>query len=290
MIDRDLENEQVEGEIGLVIDYKPGQSRALDVLGGAMALIQSLDDLDRALLSSVNTELEPVSILNDVQHSSLKLLLARVLKKVPDEHLNGLEWKKWVGGILVKGKHGLLKKLDADAPQIAAEIAKLEPFYKSAPGLAGYEVPRVQDVQIALKNISRARSLLPTDGVVVQTELGDIVLPYSNLMAENPESPAVVTSRVNRGREFLKIRYADMLGRAQWTVLRNGKNARVDIMHQDWLNAYHQRTVVLLPGDSIDCTFEETVDYDAENTEINRRLSIVEVHSIHSPPSQRALI
>lgn len=75
-MDRQLDQEPVEGEIGLVIDYTPGQSRALDVLSGAMALISSLDALDSALLSSISTELEPVSILNDVQHSSMKMLLA----------------------------------------------------------------------------------------------------------------------------------------------------------------------------------------------------------------------
>ena len=67
-MERFLETQTVEGEISLVIDYQPGKALALDVLQGAMKLIESLDALDRALLSSVDSALEPVSILNYIQH------------------------------------------------------------------------------------------------------------------------------------------------------------------------------------------------------------------------------
>lgn len=66
-MDRDLGIESVEGEIALVISYQPGKSEALSVLAGAMRLIESLDALDHCLLSSIDSTLEPVSILNDVQ-------------------------------------------------------------------------------------------------------------------------------------------------------------------------------------------------------------------------------
>ncbi len=119
----------IEGEVGLVIDYEPGKSEALTVLQSAMRLIQGLDALDHALLSSINTSLEPVSILNDVQHSSLKMLLKRVLKAVPDDALGSLEWRAWVGGILVKGKHKLLAKLDSPNEEIQSTLNELKQDY-----------------------------------------------------------------------------------------------------------------------------------------------------------------
>ena len=115
-MDRTLNMESVEGEIALIIEYVPGESEAITVLQGAMRLIESLDGLDHCLLSSINTSLEPVSILNDVQHSSLKILLARALKRIPDDLVSNLDWKKWVGGLLVKGKYKLLEHIDSDAP------------------------------------------------------------------------------------------------------------------------------------------------------------------------------
>ena len=288
-MDRHLSNEAVEGEIGLVIDYVPGQSSALEVLGGAMALIQSLDSLDRALLSTVDSELEPVSVLNDVQHSSLKILLARVLRKVPDEHLTGLEWKKWVGGLLVKGKHLLLQKLDADAPEIERKLVELEPEYKAAPQLLGYEPPKVSKVKAALREVSKARNTLNDHKVIFQSELGDITLGAGGASDQEVIDTSIDATVTNKVREFLKIRYPDMLGHAQWTVMRGGRSARVEILHEAWLDDYHSRLFTILPGDSLDCTFEETIEYDAERNEVDRKISVIEVHGVITPPQQSTM-
>ena len=289
-MDRYLPNEALEGEIGLIIDYVPGKSAALDVLGGAMALVQSLDSLDRALLSTINTELEPVSILNDVQHSSLKILLARVLRKMPDEHLTSLEWKKWIGGLLVKGKHSLLKKLNADTPEIERKLKELDADYKAAPLLLGYDPPKVSKVKAALQEVSHARNTIKEHSVTIQSELGDIVLGDGDTNNLVVIDSSVVTTITNKGREFLKVRYPDMLGHAQWTVLRGGRMTRVEILHQTWLSDYHARSFTILPGDSLDCSFEESIDYDAQRNEVDRKISIIEVHEVVSPPEQQRLI
>ncbi len=288
-MERTLE-EAVEGEIGLVIEYKPGESKALDVLSGAMALIASLDSLDAALLSSISTELEPISVLNDVQHSSLKILLKRVLRSVPDDHLHEMEWKKWLGGLLVKAKHALLQKLDADSPEIEAELRSLEPDYKAAPRLVGYHPPTVREVQGALREVSRARTTLGTQKVFVQTELGDISLQLPPQDSNPPIEGDVHRTVTNRLREFLKVRYPDMLGQAQWTVIRNGRSTRVEILHVGWLEAYHARKSAILPGDSLDCTFEESVNYDVQGNELERKISVIEVHAVISPPTQLGIL
>ena len=288
--ERVLETEKVEGEISLVIDYVAGKSVAVDVLRGAMELVESLDRLDGILLSSVDTSLEPVSILNDVQHSSLKLMLARALRKVPDNHLGSLEWKKWVGELLVKGKYLLLQQIDGDAPAIQQVMMQLEPDYKRAPvGLIGYSPPSVVDVQDALESVAAARSNFPGQGVTIQTELGDVQLPdrVQNVAAALiGESESSVT---NGGVEFFKIKAPDYLGNAQWMVVRNGRQMKVDMLHQAWLNAYQDRKIPLLPGDSLECRYEETVRYDSAHNEVDRRLSIIEVGKVISPQVQRPL-
>lgn len=290
-MDRHLETQSIEGEIALVIAYQPGKSEALAVLAGAMRLIESLDALDHCLLSSIDSSLEPVSILNDVQHSSLKVLLARALRKVPDEHIASLDWKKWLGGLLVKGKHKLLQTVDADAPEVRRVLAELEVDYKAAPGgLIGYTPPTVADVREALDGVAKARATLPGQRVTIQTELGDIDL----LEAAAPETvPALQGPQqtiTNSGIEFFKVKAPDMLGTAQWTVLRNSRATRVDMLHQRWLDAYHARQHNILPGDSLKCRFEETVVYDAAGNELDRKLAIIEVIDVITPPVQQPLI
>lgn len=278
--------EAVEGEIGLVIEYRPGEAKALDVLGGAMSLIASLDTLDSTLLSSISTELEPVSILNDVQHSSLKILLKRVLLSVPDGHLRDMDWKKWLGALLVKGKHLLLQQLDADAPEIENTLRELQTDYRSAPGrLIGYEPPKVRDVQEALRGVARARTTLDVPRVVIQTELGDVSLHANAPEPALPVDGEVVRTLTNRGREQFKVRYPDLLGQAQWTVLRGGRPTRIEILHNAWLDGFHARKNSILPGDSLDCSFEESVSYDAHGNEVERKISVIEVHGVISPPT-----
>ena len=196
-MERTLQIESVAGEIALVIDYQPGQSEAVAVLAGAMRLIESLDRLDRCLLSSIDTTLEPVSILNDVQHSSLKILLARALRKLPDDQIGSGDWKKWMGALLVKGKHMLLQKIDATPAEVQQTLEKLEADYNSAPNTtAGYQPPRVSEAQEALRQVAAARESIPDSKVVVQTELGDIELPRQPTVPE-PPPPAEESLSVN---------------------------------------------------------------------------------------------
>lgn len=289
-MERQLEAQTVEGEIGLVINYQPGKVLAVNVLQAAMGMIEALDKLDAVLLSSVDTALEPVSVLNDVQHSSLKMLLARALRNTPDELIGNLDWKKWVGGLLVKGKYKLLARLDADAPEIQRVLVELEPEYKSPSNLIGYKPPTVLDVLDALDGVSKARSALPGQVVKVQTELGDIDLPEV-MSAASTEIHDLEHGEtvINRGIEFFKVKSPDMIGASQWVVLRNNRSTRVDMLHQGWLEAYHRREHAVLPGDSLKCHFEERIQYDAAGNEIERKLFIVEVLAVITPPVQSAL-
>lgn len=290
-MERILESQTVEGEIGLVIDYEPGKASAVHVLQSAMNMIEALDKLDSALMSSIDSSLEPVSVLNDVQHSSLKLLLARGLRKLPDEHLKSMDWKKWVGALLVKGKYKLLQNLDADAPEVRQILIELEPDYKAAPGgLVGYTPPMVSDVIDALDGISKVRASMPHNAVTIQTELGDVVLPETTIVVESLSNDAVQQTVTNTGIEFFKVKAPDMIGSAQWSLLRNNRTIKVDMLHQNWIDAYHRREHSILPGDSLKCQFEETITYDSAGNELDRKLAIIEVLAVISPPSQINLI
>lgn len=285
-MERLLEEQTVEGEVGLVIDYQAGRVLATDVLQAAMGMIHALDRLDATLLSSVDTSLEPVSVLNDVQHSSLKMLLARALRNMPNDQLNSLDWKRWVGGLLVKGKYLLLQKIDADAPEIQFVLSQLEEDYKQPPArLFGYKAPSVFEVREALDGVARARSALPGQLVKVQTELGDVYIPETEV-APIAVSDALEAAETvcNTGVEFFKVKSPDLLGSAQWTVLRNNRSVKVDLLHKAWLEAYHRREYAIQPGDSLKCKYEEIVKYDAVGNELERRLAIVEVLEVITPP------
>ncbi len=281
--------ETVEGEVGLIIDYEAGKSEALIVLQSTMRMIQGLDELDHVLLSSINTSLEPVSILNDVQHSSLKVLLKRALRAVPDESLANLEWRTWVGALLVKGKHKLLEKLDAPASDIKDALNELKTDYLAAPNTtAGYEPPKLEDALSALNKIKSARATLPNSKVEFQTDLGNIDIPYVD--AEyTVESITSETSYKSFGRGLFKVKSPDMLGNAQWKVKYSGKPIEVKITHEAWLDEYHSRRINISPHDSLDADFEQEVIYDDNQVEVSNNITLTYIHRVVLPPENANL-
>lgn len=281
--------ESVEGEVALIIDYEAGKSEALIVLQSAMRLIQGLDALDHALLSSIDTSLEPVSILNDVQHSSLKMLLKRALRAIPDDAIGNLEWKIWVGGLLVKGKHKLLEKLDAPESEIQNTLNSLKQDYLEAPNsTAGYEPPKLENTLIALNQIKAARATLPTSDVVFQTELGDINLPY--IEAEyTVESITTESSYKSTGRNLFKVKSSDMLGNAQWKVKFGRKYIDVKITHEAFLNEYHARRINIVPHDSLDADYEQEITYDENQVEVTNSITLTYIHRVVLPPENNKL-
>lgn len=290
-MERHLGIQTVKGEIGVVIDYTPGKTPATSVLQAAMQMVDALDKLDGVLLSSIDTSLEPVSVLNDVQHSSLKMMLARVLRNVPDDKVASLNWKSWIGGLLVKGKYLLLQKIDADAPQVQEALLELRDQYKSPPGqLIDFKPPSVSDVMDALDAVSKARSTMAGHLVKIETELGDVSLPDVTPSVSDLDATIPTQEVTNSGVEFFKVKSPDMLGKSQWTVQRNNRNVKVEMLHKSWLDAYHRREKAILPGDSLKCRFEETVFYDQNGNERDRKLSIIEILEIITPPIQTQLL
>ncbi len=70
--------------------------------------------------------------------------------------------------------------------------------------------------------------------------------------------------------------------------MRGGRAARVVVLHEHWLQEYHARRIQIQPGDSLDCTFEETVGYDAQGNELERKVAVIEIHAVIVPPAQSA--
>lgn len=139
--------------------------------------------------------------------------------------------------------------------------------------------------------MAKARARFPRQRVLIQTEFGDIDLPETlPPPLPVPVDPDKLTFMVNRGREFFKIKQPDMLGQAQWSVLRNGRTVRVDILHKAWLDAYQNRGASILPGDSLECLFEETIVYDDQQNEVERKIAVIEVLRVVSPPHQNQLL
>ena len=215
---RNLPSELIEGEIAIIIDYPSGESEALSVLEGAMKIVASLDEIDKFLLSNIESSLEPVSILNDIEHSSLKMLLKRALRNLPDDVIKNLDWKIWVGDLLVKGKHALLKSLDNDGginkKKADDALESLKENYDKPPGrLMGYQIPAREALEKTLLNVSKAKGSIPDCDVTIQSELGDVSIPNLENTEIDYDSEIIEESDADM---ILKIESASFKNENKW--------------------------------------------------------------------------
>ena len=89
-------------------------------------LLEAMRRLDRDLARSIDTDIEPVFVLEDVEAGSIKSWVATVLRSTDDDALRSGDWKKLLGDYLLKAKYIILEKIDGASsitrPQLLEEI------------------------------------------------------------------------------------------------------------------------------------------------------------------------
>ena len=93
------------GELGIEIKFERGSGDPARVFRSMTALIGAFEAIDRTLVKSIDTKIEPVLLLEDVEASSIKSWFRNVLIAVPDDALKNLDWKRAVGEFAVKAKY-----------------------------------------------------------------------------------------------------------------------------------------------------------------------------------------
>src|SRR5471032_2758156 len=101
-----------DADFSFTIDFKRGTGDPRRVFDAASELISGFEMFDGAVAASIDSQTKTVMVLEDVQSGSLRVFLKNVLKRVDDEALKSLEWKKALGAALVRAKYVALEFLD----------------------------------------------------------------------------------------------------------------------------------------------------------------------------------
>src|SRR5690606_20875242 len=105
-------------------DFREDAGSAARVFDIASNLIKAFEDLDRVLITTVDSKISTALILEDVEKSSLKIYLRNLLKASDDQALKELDWKPQVGKYLVRAKYIALEWLDRSISE--SEPAQIE--------------------------------------------------------------------------------------------------------------------------------------------------------------------
>ncbi|MFY7929093.1 MAG: hypothetical protein ACOVS5_09485, partial [Oligoflexus sp.] len=280
----ELEPPTPRADFGFEIDFQRGVGPASRVFTATHDFIKACEALDHELVKSIDSSIETVLILEDIEAGSIKTWLRNSLTAADDDALKTLDWKPLVGKYLVRAKYAVIRWIDDDTfprslpdlrreiQQIASEtdVRHLPDYTAPSPGAL---IKAVHDFQ-SVKN-----RLLPSDRATMLTHEGNIGFNLSVMLdIDDIEALAVAQTIKNPPAEMiLPVKKPDYLGDSKWELRHGRRNISAKIEHQEWLKQFQNRQVDVRPGDALRCIVEIEIMYGFDNELVAERYTVIEV-------------
>ena len=281
-------SEPPSADFAFYIDFKKGEGPAARVFAATHAFIQACEQIDRELVSSIDTSIETVLVIEDIEAGSLKTWLRYAINAIDDQALKDINWKPLIGQFLVKAKYLVLKWIDndethRDLPELGRELQKLA-AETDVRHLGDYLPVSPQALVSAIGNFEGIKDhLLEGDKASVITpgnEDIDFDLTF-RFDLETLEELAIKEIQLHTvPRMVLIVRKPDYLGTSMWE-LRHGKiPITAKIEDEEWLAAFQGREVGVRPGDALKCRARIEMTYGFDNELISEKFYLEEVQEV----------
>lgn len=253
-------------------------------------ILEALHSVDIDLLGSIDSQIQPITLLEDLQKGSVKGWFKNLLERVPDEGLKDLDWKKAVGHYLVKGKYIIIKFLEKKTAITSREELKIleGDLYTLAKEANVKQIPSYTPIPTAklvgsIRKISNSLQYADEDSHIIymasKEEKADFNLEF-NFSPESIEdllTKEIITSETEM---ILKVKKPDYLGDSQWELRHEKTAILVKIADMSWLRQFQERQVNVRPGDSLRAKVKISVNYDHNNEVIGTHYEIIQVLDI----------
>ncbi len=261
MNEQEIDSQDLKADFCIEIDYAKESENPSRVFHSLFELIDTFQEIDRNLVTSIDVNIEPVLMLEDIEVGSIKVWLSNKLKLIPDDSAYHLDWKPIVGQYLVKAKWAMINFLEGKTTiQGVDEVEPLEAeIYQLAEKtevrwLPDYQPPPPRQLLEGMQRISQSLSYLS------KTDKAKYLIPDEpekefnltfNIAPENIEELLSKETLTAENEMILKVKKPDYLGESMWDM-RHGKSViQVRIMDKDWLDKFQNRQIDIRPGDSI---------------------------------------
>jgi len=267
-------------DFAIYIDFKKGEGNPARVFQAADTMIQALQRLDHALCNSIDSHIEPILVLEEIESGSLKIWLKDVLSASDDEALKTLDWKPAVGNYLVRAKYvyiewanktgtsGSLLELARELKNIAAAT--------NVKHLPDYAPPSITDLSEVTKEMDKAKGFLIAGdrmSYLPAPSVGTALVPavdFDLSVRWAPEDLLALSTRETTRYEKMPmnliVKRPDYLGTSKWDF-RHGKTPlSAKVADDEWLGQFQTRKIDVRPGDALKClvTLERSYGFDNE--------------------------
>jgi len=278
---------QQKSDFGLKIDFGDDRRNSARFFVALSKLIGFCEYVDQTIATSLDSSLEPIILLEDLEKGSLLIWLKTALESVDDDALGSLSLKKIFGKYAVRVKYILINFLEKKATISNAneiQILQAELIEESAETFGSSIAPiYINQSQIAdcIRKYQDALSdLQEGDKVYYLSPSSRPQVEFNRSFDVAPETlEDIITKEIisNQGEMILKIKKPDYLGDSKWEFKHGRNKMSVKILDETWLNKFKSRQVTIAPGDSLRATVRSEVRYDFNNEVISEKHEIIEV-------------
>lgn len=273
-----------KADFGFEIDFQRGVGPASRVFAATHDFIRACEALDDELVQSIDSSIETVLVLEDIQAGSIKTWLRNSLSATEDDALKSLDWRPLVGKYLVRAKYAIIRWIDDDTtprslPDLRREIQKIA-SETDVRHLLDYSAPSPTALVSAIRDFQAVKDrLLPGDRATLITGDGDIEFNLSvSIAIDDIEALAVArTIEVPPAEMILPVKKPDYLGDSKWELRHGKRNIGAKIEHTDWLRQFQKRQVDARPGDALRCMVKTEYLYGFDNELLTERYTVLEV-------------
>lgn len=294
----DNANETARADFCIEIKYKKDSENPSRVFRTMSGLIDSFQDIDKRLVESIDVNIEPILMLEDIETGSIKVWLSSRLKAIPNDSLYGLNWKPIVGQYLVKAKYIIIDFLEGKTS--ITNIDEVQPLIREIYTLAEqtkvrhlppYIHPEPRDLLNGIKDISSSLSYLMEEdsaSYITKEKEARFNLEFK-LAPESIEGLLVHETLTAESELILKVKKPDYLGESMWDFRHGDRIIQASILDSEWLEKFQSRKTIVHPGDSIRGIIKMSHRYDYNGELIGTHYDLIRVIEVIEAPSNQQL-
>ena len=275
-----------EADFAFEINFKKGEGSASRVFLATHEFIKFCERFDSDLLNSIDSSIQPLLTLENIETGSIKTWLRNRLTAVDDSALKDLNWKRIIGSFLVDAKYAMIRwsEKDEKIKSVNSIIDEIEALAQKTAVRYFDDYPKLKadTVITAAKNLQTMKNfLLPNDEVKFISREGEIEINMNYIIPiDSIEDLVVARTIVSSVNLILPIKKPDFLAETRWEMRHGKQNISAKIDDIEWLRRFRAREYDLRPGDALECEVEIEYSYGEDNELINEKFRIIKIKTI----------
>lgn len=270
-------------KICLKIDFQKNSEKPQRVFDSMSILISSVEEFNECILQAINAEIKPSLLLSDINEGSIKSWLTINLDgEISKDKKNKLtEFMNFCTERLVSFI------TDKDTINSTSELEPLiNELHDKSDELQLEEFPNVFELNKyrllkSYASISDASTKLnENDDIYISSNEKTIKLNKNfRLTKDDIDTLVIDTARSNQTTEILTIKKADFIGNSMWDFIKGKNTISAKMRDPLWLANFHNRKVIVAPGDGLLCDLNTIVYYDKNNNPIDTKYEVIKIHN-----------